>query len=100
MALKIYLGMSLIQLLGRCGCQYACNDIGNGQPQLYDLLTNGMYQGKLDFNCLKTSCEEMSKVLADHTLGGKWGQAADFRRAISKLPRHNLMRSKPKRPRR
>ncbi len=40
-------------------------------PQLYDLLTNGMYQGKLDFNRLKTSCEEMSKVLADHTLGGK-----------------------------
>ncbi|MFU2099332.1 integrating conjugative element protein [Mannheimia haemolytica] len=47
-------------------------------PQLYDLLTNGMYQGKLDFNRLKTSCEEMSKVLADHTLGGKWGQAADL----------------------
>ncbi|ATW43763.1 integrating conjugative element protein [Glaesserella parasuis] len=47
-------------------------------PQLYDLLTNGMYQGKLDFNRLKTSCEEMSKVLANHTLGGKWGQAADL----------------------
>lgn len=47
-------------------------------PQLYDLLTNGMYQGKLDFNRLKTSCEEMSKILADRTLGGKWGQAADL----------------------
>ncbi len=47
-------------------------------PQLYDLITNGAYQGKLDFNRLKTSCEEMSKVLADYTLGGKWGQAADL----------------------
>lgn len=47
-------------------------------PQLYDLLMNGTYQGKLDFNRLKTSCEEMSKLLADHTLGGRWGQAADL----------------------
>ena len=47
-------------------------------PQLYDLITNGVYQGKLDFNRLKTSCEEMSQTLADYTLGGKWGQAADL----------------------
>ncbi|MDE8035226.1 integrating conjugative element protein [Actinobacillus equuli subsp. equuli] len=47
-------------------------------PQLYDLITNGVYQGKLDFNRLKTSCEDMSQKLADYTLGGKWGQAADL----------------------
>lgn len=47
-------------------------------PQLYDLITNGVYQGKIDFGRLKTSCEEMSKVLADYTLGGKWNQAASL----------------------
>ncbi|MGR3807759.1 integrating conjugative element protein [Pasteurella testudinis] len=47
-------------------------------PQLYDLITNGVYQGKIDFNNLKTSCEEMAHKLADATLGGKWGQAADL----------------------
>ncbi|MDH3000184.1 integrating conjugative element protein [Chelonobacter oris] len=47
-------------------------------PQLYDLITNGVYQGKIDFNNLKTSCEDMTHKLADATLGGKWGQASDL----------------------
>ena len=34
--------------------------IQRANPQLYDILTNGLYQGKIDFNSLKTSCEEMS----------------------------------------
>ena len=45
--------------------------IQRANPQLYDILTNGVYQGRLDFNRLKTSCEEMSKQLADYTLNGR-----------------------------
>ncbi|MDG2961698.1 integrating conjugative element protein [Exercitatus varius] len=52
--------------------------IQRANPQLYDMLTNGVYQGKLDFNRLRTSCEEMSKHLADYTLGGSWNQAANL----------------------
>ncbi|WP_228777444.1 integrating conjugative element protein [Lonepinella koalarum] len=52
--------------------------IQRANPQLYDILTNGVYQGKLDFNRLRTSCEEMSKHLADYTLGGSWNQAANL----------------------
>lgn len=51
--------------------------IQRANPQLYDTLTNGLYQGKLDFNQFKTSCEEMSAKLADTTFG-KWGQMADL----------------------
>ncbi|PJG82789.1 integrating conjugative element protein [Caviibacterium pharyngocola] len=52
--------------------------IQRANPQLYDLMTNGVFQGKLDFNRLKTSCEEMSRRLADYTLGGQWNQAANL----------------------
>ena len=34
--------------------------IQRANPQLYDLLTNGVLQGRLDFDNLKTSCEELS----------------------------------------
>ncbi|XYU82041.1 integrating conjugative element protein [Pasteurella multocida] len=37
-----------------------------------------MYQGRLDFNRLKTSCEAMSKQLADYTLNGRWAKSADL----------------------
>lgn len=36
--------------------------IQRANPQLYDILTNGVYQGRLDFNRLKTSGEAMSKT--------------------------------------
>lgn len=52
--------------------------IQRANPQLYDILTNGLYQGKIDFNNLKTSCEEMSKKLADATLNGRWSESADM----------------------
>ena len=52
--------------------------IQRANPQLYDILTNGLYQGKIDFNNLKTSCEDMSKKLADVTLNGRWSQSADM----------------------
>ncbi|MDP8185343.1 integrating conjugative element protein [Phocoenobacter skyensis] len=47
-------------------------------PQLYDLITNGMYQAKIDFNRLKTNCEQMSSVLADTTFNGKWSKYANL----------------------
>lgn len=52
--------------------------IQRANPQLYDILTNGLYQGRIDFNNLKTSCEEMSKKLADATLNGRWSESADM----------------------
>lgn len=52
--------------------------IQRANPQLYDILTNGVYQGRIDFNRLKTSCEEMSKQLADYTLNGRWSKSADL----------------------
>lgn len=52
--------------------------IQRANPQLYDLLTNGVYQGRIDFNRLKTSCEAMSARLADYTLSGRWAQSADL----------------------
>ncbi|ERF77436.1 integrating conjugative element protein [Gallibacterium anatis] len=52
--------------------------IQRANPQLYDILTNGVYQGRLDFNRLKTSCEEMSKQLADYTLNGRWAKSSDL----------------------
>ncbi|PJG84819.1 integrating conjugative element protein [Conservatibacter flavescens] len=52
--------------------------IQRANPQLYDILTNGVYQGRIDFNRLKTSCEAMSKQLADYTLNGRWSKSADL----------------------
>ncbi|OOF59717.1 integrating conjugative element protein [Rodentibacter myodis] len=50
--------------------------IQRANPQLYDILSNGMYQAKIDFDSLKTSCEEMSSKLADHVMDNKWLEAA------------------------
>ncbi|MFC1040781.1 integrating conjugative element protein [Pasteurella multocida] len=50
--------------------------IQRANPQLYDTLTNGMFQAKLDFDSLKTSCEEMSDKLADYVMDSKWAKAA------------------------
>lgn len=52
--------------------------IQRANPQLYDILSNGVYQGKIDFSQLKTSCEAMSKKLADTTLNGRWSEMADL----------------------
>ena len=54
--------------------------IQRANPQLYDLLTNGMYQAKLDFDSLKTSCEEMSNQLADYVIDSKWAKMAGIER--------------------
>lgn len=50
--------------------------IQRSNPALYDLLTNGVLQGRLDFDKSKLSCRNMSKRLADATVGGQMQQAA------------------------
>lgn len=50
--------------------------IQRANPQLYDILTNGMYQASLDFNKFKTDCETMSAQLADRVMGNKWTDLA------------------------
>lgn len=45
-------------------------------PQLYDLLTNGVLQGKLDFSDIKMSCKQMANKLADYADDAGLVQAA------------------------
>lgn len=40
--------------------------IQRANPQLYDLLTNGVLQGKLDFSDLMTNCKQMANKMADY----------------------------------
>lgn len=54
--------------------------IQRANPQLYDMLSNGMYQAKLDFDSLKTSCEAMSNQLADYVIDSKWAKSAGLER--------------------
>lgn len=55
--------------------------IQRANPQLYDMLSNGLYQGKLDFNNFKTNCEAMSNQLADLTMDSKLAKMAELQRA-------------------
>ncbi|MCS2611029.1 hypothetical protein [Halomonas dongshanensis] len=50
--------------------------IQRSNPALYDLLTNGVMQGRLDFDQSKLSCQRMSEALADATIGGQMQQGA------------------------
>ncbi|WP_342595571.1 hypothetical protein AAGT95_03555 [Salinicola lusitanus] len=50
--------------------------IQRSNPALYDLLTNGVMQGRLDFDKSKLSCQRMSEQLADATVGGQMQQGA------------------------
>ncbi|WP_298838764.1 hypothetical protein [uncultured Salinicola sp.] len=50
--------------------------IQRANPALYDLLTNGVLQGRLDFDKSKLSCQRMANQLADATLGDRMQQAA------------------------
>lgn len=52
--------------------------IQRANPQLYDLLTNGLYQAKLDFDSLKTSCEAMANDMADFVFDQKWEKSAEM----------------------
>lgn len=50
--------------------------IQRANPQLYDLLTNGVLQGRLDFDAAKTSCEAISRKMADYMADANWGVMA------------------------
>ncbi|MFM9271835.1 hypothetical protein ACJ7V3_16490 [Halomonas elongata] len=50
--------------------------IQRSNPALYDLLTNGVLQGRMDFDKSKLSCQRMSEALADATIGGQMQQSA------------------------
>lgn len=50
--------------------------IQRANPGLYEMLTNGVLQAGLNFDKAQLNCQNMSKKLADFTLGSKWQQAA------------------------
>lgn len=50
--------------------------IQRANPGLYEMLTNGVLQAGLSFDKAQMNCQNMSKKLADYTLGSKWQQAA------------------------
>ncbi|EFW11706.1 hypothetical protein SSYM_2171, partial [Serratia symbiotica str. Tucson] len=50
--------------------------IQRANPGLYEMLTNGVLQAGINFDKAQLNCQNMSKRLADYTLGSKWQQAA------------------------
>lgn len=50
--------------------------IQRANPQLYDLLTNGVLQGRLDFDKSLLSCQKMAGKMTDYALGPAWTQSA------------------------
>lgn len=50
--------------------------IQRANPGLYEMLTNGVLQAGLSYDKAMLNCQNMSKKLADYTLGSKWQQAA------------------------
>ncbi len=50
--------------------------IQRAAPGLYDLLSNGILQGRLDFNTAKASCRALAKRAADAITSGGWQQQA------------------------
>lgn len=50
--------------------------IQRANPQLYDLLTNGVLQGKLDYSDIKMSCKQMANKMADYADDAGLTQAA------------------------
>lgn len=50
--------------------------IQRSYPQLYELLSNGVLQGRLDFDKSKLDCQTMTNKAADWLLGNKVKQAA------------------------
>lgn len=50
--------------------------IQRSNPGVYDLATNGVMQGRVDFDKSKLSCRRMAEVLAEKTMGGEMQQGA------------------------
>ncbi|HBO3354275.1 TPA: integrating conjugative element protein [Pseudomonas aeruginosa] len=51
--------------------------IQRADPALYNLLTNGILQARLDFDRSKLSCRAMADKMADMAGGQSWSQIAD-----------------------
>ena len=50
--------------------------IQRANPGLYDLLSNGVLQGRIDFDRAAMSCRQMSEQMADMVTGQGWQQMA------------------------
>lgn len=50
--------------------------IQRANPQLYDLLTNGVLQARVDFDKAKLSCQSMAQKMTDFAYGPAWTQSA------------------------
>ncbi|HAV1239938.1 TPA: integrating conjugative element protein, partial [Salmonella enterica] len=50
--------------------------IQRANPQLYDLLTNGVLQARVDFDKSQLSCEKMAEKMTDFAYGSAWTQSA------------------------
>ncbi|MBF0786138.1 integrating conjugative element protein [Muribacter muris] len=72
---------NIIQSATRAVASLPAMIIQRANPQLYDILSNGLYQGKIDFNNFKTSCEAMSNQLADLAMDSKLAKMAGLQRA-------------------
>ncbi len=50
--------------------------IQRSDPQLYDLLTNGILQGRLDFDRSLLSCQKMAQKMGDLAFNSSWTEGA------------------------
>ncbi|WP_267443782.1 integrating conjugative element protein [Erwinia psidii] len=50
--------------------------IQRANPQLYDLLTNGVLQGRIDFDKSQLTCRKMAEKMTDFAYGSVWTQSA------------------------
>lgn len=50
--------------------------IQRANPQLYDLLTNGVLQARVDFDKSQLSCQKMAEKMSDYVYGSAWAQSA------------------------
>lgn len=50
--------------------------IQRSNPQLYDLLTNGVLQGRVDFDKSQLTCQKMAEKMTDFAYGSAWTQSA------------------------
>ncbi len=50
--------------------------IQRANPQLYDLLTNGVLQGRIDFDKAQLTCQKMAEKMTDFAYGSAWTQSA------------------------
>lgn len=50
--------------------------IQRSNPQLYDLLTNGVLQAKLDYSDIKTSCKQLAEKMTDYSDSASLVQSA------------------------